>query len=319
MSYQAVIRNSSDVLVANTQIGIKIRIWDDYNDQSIYTETQTPTTNANGLISIEIGGEVGFDTISWMYGNYYIQTDIDPDPAGGLTDYSITGISQLLSVPYALHSKTAESLTSDLPEIDPIFEGSQAANITADDITKLSNLSGENSGDQDGSETKITAGANLSVTGTGTTDNPYEINSTGGVLAFAEFYALMPGDNAAPIAPGAAVAFPQNGPSSGTIEPLSSNLFQLSEIGTYMVTWQVSIDEPGQLVLTLNGTQIPYTVVGRATGTTQITGNSLIVTTTSNSTLSVINPAGNSTALTVTPMAGGTNPVSASLVIMRIQ
>jgi hypothetical protein len=229
-------------------------------------------------------------------------------------------------------------------ETDPIFTGSEAANITATDITNLGNLSDTNTGDQDlsglatktalgdsiaqvrgeipaaadGSETKVTAGTDVSITGVGTIGNPYVINSTGGVLAFAEFYALMPGDNAATIAIGSPILFPQNGPSSGTITRLSPSEFQLSDIGTYMVSWQVSIDEPGQLALKLNGVQIPYTVVGRATGTTQITGNSLITTTSQNSTLSVIN-SGSMMALTVTPIAGGMNSVSASLVITRIK
>jgi hypothetical protein len=74
----------------------------------VYTETQTPTTNANGLVSIEIGGGAGFSTIDWANGPYFIKTETDP--TGGTT-YSITGTSQLLSVPYALHAKTAESIT----------------------------------------------------------------------------------------------------------------------------------------------------------------------------------------------------------------
>jgi hypothetical protein len=171
----------------------------------------------------------------------------------------------------------------------------------------------------DGSETKITAGTNVTVTGTGTIGNPYVINSISGVLAFAEYYAIMPSDNTATIAPGEPVDFPQNGPSSGTITRIDSNRFQLSDVGTYMVSWQVSINEPGQLILELNDIQISYTVVGRATGTSQISGNSLITTTSSNSILSVINPVGNATALTLTPFAGGTNSVSASLVITRIK
>ncbi|HCX99844.1 MAG TPA: hypothetical protein DG754_06865, partial [Bacteroidales bacterium] len=170
----------------------------------------------------------------------------------------------------------------------------------------------------DGSETKVTAGNNVSVTGTGTTGNPYVINSTDGVMPFAEFYALMPGDNTATVAVGAAIEFPQNGPSSG-ITRLSTTGFILPDIGTYMVSWQVSIDEAGQLALALDGTEITRTTVGRAALTSQITGNSLITTTSVNSTLSVVNPLGNSTALTITQNAGGANPVSASLVIMRVQ
>ena len=81
---------------------------------------------------------------------------------------------------------------------------------------------------------------------------------------------------------------------------------------------QVSVDEPGQLELGLDGTPLACTVVGRATGTSHLVGEFLITTSSVNDTLEVVNPAGNSTALTVTPLAGGTNPVSASLLIERV-
>lgn len=77
--------------------------------------------------------------------------------------------------------------------------------------------------------------------------------------------------------------------------------------------------EAGQLILTLNGADLAYTVSGRATGTSQIIGMALVQTTVINSILTVRNPAGNSTALTITPVAGGTRPVSAHLVITRLQ
>lgn len=110
MSYQAVIRNSSDVLVANHAVGMKISILKDANP--VYVETQTPNTNSNGLISIEIGGGTPvtgtFAGIDWSAGTYFIQTEIDP--LGG-NAYTITGTSQLLSVPYALYAKASESST----------------------------------------------------------------------------------------------------------------------------------------------------------------------------------------------------------------
>jgi len=83
--------------------------------------------------------------------------------------------------------------------------------------------------------------------------------------------------------------------------------------------FQVSVTEPGQLILTLNGADLAYTVVGRATGTSELAGMSLVTTNVINSMLTVRNPAGNSTALTITPLAGGTRPVSAHLVITQIQ
>jgi hypothetical protein len=139
------------------------------------------------------------------------------------------------------------------------------------------------------------------------------------MLSFADFYALMPSDNAATVAPGTDVSFPQNGPSSGTvITRTGTSTFNLSVIGTYQVLFQVSVTEAGQLILTLNGSDLAYTVVGRATGTSQIIGMALVQTTVINSVLTVRNPAGNSTALTITPLAGGTMPVSAHLVITQI-
>lgn len=112
MSYQAVIRNSSDQLITNKVIGMQISILQgSASGEAVYSETQTPTTNANGLISIEIGGGTGFDTINWSNGSYFIKTETDP--AGG-TNYTITGTSQLLSVPYAMHAKTADNLKGSI-------------------------------------------------------------------------------------------------------------------------------------------------------------------------------------------------------------
>lgn len=142
----------------------------------------------------------------------------------------------------------------------------------------------------------------------------------GSVLGYADFYALMPPDNTATVAPGTDVSFPQDGPNSGTgITRTSNSSFNLSEIGTYLVEFFVSVDEPGQLILTLNGADLEYTVAGRATGASQIVGTVIVTTTAINSVLTVRNPTGNAAALTITPLAGGTRPVSAHLVIMQIE
>jgi hypothetical protein len=138
--------------------------------------------------------------------------------------------------------------------------------------------------------------------------------------AFAEFFALMPPDNAATIAPGDDVSFPQDGPTSATtITRTGASTFNLAAIGTYLVSFNVPVDEPGQLTLTLNGIELAYTVTGRATGTSQITGESLVQTTVANSVLSVRNPAGNINALTISPLAGGDQPGSATLIVQQLQ
>lgn len=142
----------------------------------------------------------------------------------------------------------------------------------------------------------------------------------GGVLNYADFYALMPPDNAATVAPGTDVSFPQDGPNSGGgITRTGDTSFNLAQIGVYQVLFQVSVTEAGQLILTLNGADLPYTVVGRATGVSQIVGMAIVETTSVDSVLTVRNPEGTAAALTITPLAGGTRSVSAHLVITQIQ
>ena len=140
------------------------------------------------------------------------------------------------------------------------------------------------------------------------------------MLNYADFFALMPPDNSATVAPGTDVSFPQDGPNSGTgIARSGPSSFNLAEIGTYQVLFQASVTEAGQLILTLNGEDLAYTVAGRATGTSQIVGMAIVETTVINSILTVRNPEGTAAALTITPLAGGTRPVSAHLVITQIR
>jgi hypothetical protein len=126
MSYQCVVRNASGILVANQSVGIKISILQGTPSGTvIYSETYSPNpqTNANGLVTIEIGGGFPvtgtFSAINWASGLYFLKTETDP--TGG-TSYTITGTSQLLSVPYALHAKTAATANyndlSNLPALN---------------------------------------------------------------------------------------------------------------------------------------------------------------------------------------------------------
>lgn len=113
MSYQAVVRNSGGQLVINQTIGMRISLLKgSVTGTAVYSETHTPISNANGLVTLEIGGGTvvagSFTAIDWSKGPYFVRTETDL--AGG-NNYSIIGTSQLLSVPYALHAKTAETVT----------------------------------------------------------------------------------------------------------------------------------------------------------------------------------------------------------------
>ncbi|KMQ63871.1 hypothetical protein ACM40_03595 [Chryseobacterium sp. BLS98] len=109
MSYQAVMRNGSGQLLINQSIAVKVSILQGSPAGTlVYSERLTGNTNANGLISMEIGtGTIlsgVFSAIDWPAGSYYLKTETDP--AGG-TNYTIAGTSQLLSVPYAMYAKSA--------------------------------------------------------------------------------------------------------------------------------------------------------------------------------------------------------------------
>ena len=112
MSYQAVIRNSGGDLITDLQIGMRISILQgSASGTQVYQETHTPTANTNGLVSLSIGNgssKVGsFSGINWGNGPYFIKTETNP--SGTAATYTITGTSQLMSVPYALYAKTSGS------------------------------------------------------------------------------------------------------------------------------------------------------------------------------------------------------------------
>lgn len=113
MSYQCVVRNNTGQLVANSMVSIRITLLQgSMNGNISYIETHSKTSNANGLVSLEIGGGTvvtgTFSAINWANGPYFLKTETDP--LGG-SDYSVAGTSQLLSVPYALYAEKAGNAT----------------------------------------------------------------------------------------------------------------------------------------------------------------------------------------------------------------
>jgi len=169
IAYQAVVRDGTNLLLASQAIGVQITILRDA--AAIYVETHSVTTNLNALLSVEVGtGSVvsgQFDTIAWRAGTLFIKADIDP--SGG-TAYSITGTAELLSLPFALFAKEAENG----------FSGD------FNDLINKPNF--------DGSETKVTAGSKVTITGTGTAVAPYMVNAIVPVSGFEHYIGEPYGD-----------------------------------------------------------------------------------------------------------------------------
>jgi uncharacterized protein (TIGR02145 family) len=143
MSYQAVIRNGSNNLVTNAPVKMRISILQGSSTgTSVYSELHSATTNANGLVTIEIGTGTSptgtFSSINWGNSTYFLKTETDPTNG---TNYSIVGTSQLLSVPYALYSNDVPVRVSSSGDTlyigsrNIIIPGISNANLTVTDAS----------------------------------------------------------------------------------------------------------------------------------------------------------------------------------------
>lgn len=182
MSYQAIVRDADNQLVTSQTVGMQISVLQGgVSGTAVYIEIQTVTTNSNGLISIMIGeGSVlrgDISSIDWNSDTYFIKTETD---LNGGTNYTISGTSQLLSVPYAFHAKTAESIRNLIITYSEIVGTPDLTNYDSD---RTDDFSGDyndldNAPTIDGSETKIQAGGNVALSGTGTASDPYVVGSS---------------------------------------------------------------------------------------------------------------------------------------------
>jgi FlaG/FlaF family flagellin (archaellin) len=135
MSYQAIIRKSNDSLLVLSQVGMRISIVQSSPTGTVvYSETQTATTNANGLVSLQIGMGTAvsgtFAGIDWAAGPYYVKTETD---LSGGTNYTIISSNELLSVPFALYAASSGgNATGSIPIVQTgSFSGISYTTATA--------------------------------------------------------------------------------------------------------------------------------------------------------------------------------------------
>lgn len=114
LNYQGALRDTKGFPIGNRAISLRLSIVDSGGPNALvlYSEVRQVTTNAVGLYNLAIGspgaGQVSgnFSQINWAIGAKFIKVEIDAD--GGV-NFSLAGISPLLSVPYALYAKYAEN------------------------------------------------------------------------------------------------------------------------------------------------------------------------------------------------------------------
>lgn len=156
--YQSMIRKADGTALADKNVKIRVSILKEgVSGVQVYSEVHSATSNSFGIVNINIGegtGKTGtFETINWADSNYFIKVEMDEN---GGTNYTLSGVSQLMSVPYALYAKSAGNAFSgkysDLTgipnladtsiylkkESDPVFSASVAKSIKAADTTRWS-------------------------------------------------------------------------------------------------------------------------------------------------------------------------------------
>ena len=184
INYQAVIRNNSGAILPNQTVGMKISIIQTSPIGTVvYEELFTSTTSQFGLVNVVIGDGTpvsgNFATIDWSAGPYFVE--VAADETGG-TNYDVLGTQQLMSVPYALYAENSGTPGPAGPQGiqgDPGPAGPQGP-AGNDGATGPQGLQGPAGVDGQGGVT--TAGTNVSITGTGTSGDPYVVNATDNVI-----------------------------------------------------------------------------------------------------------------------------------------
>ena len=153
--YQAVARDNSGNLIANQSVGFRISVLQNSpTGTSVYSETHTVASNNLGLVNLDLGAgnpvSGTFSTINWGSGNYFVKVELD---VTGGSNYLFMGTSQLLSVPYALHAQTANSIAND----------SDAQTLTINGSTL--SISNGNSVTLPSGSTAYTAGSGIGING----------------------------------------------------------------------------------------------------------------------------------------------------------
>lgn len=135
-SYQAVLRNADGSIIANQQASVVVEILSGTTDGPlVFTETHSVTTTAQGIITMTIGSIEDLSVVDWAADSYYLKITVND---------IVLGVTQLLSVPYALHAKTADNMD----ESDPVFSSwdkSTGISITESQVTDLQNYLSEES------------------------------------------------------------------------------------------------------------------------------------------------------------------------------
>lgn len=111
INFQTVVRNYSGKVVSKKSVSVRLSILKSSSSGTvIYSETHAVTTDMNGLINIMLGNgnstQASFNSINWLQGPYFLKSEFD---LTGGSNYTINGVSEFLSVPYAMKVLSSDS------------------------------------------------------------------------------------------------------------------------------------------------------------------------------------------------------------------
>jgi len=299
-------------------------IWQSTSSSSgpVVISDTTPSISCDtGALTVE--GGVGIEGDIWVCGAGHFGSTGSVDPLAPVLAVSSGGSDSTTTT--LLGSQTVNRVLT-LPDVTDTLVGKTTSDVLtnktiinmSDNVTASALFSAART-----NTVSVFAAANPTagqvLTATDANTATWQAPPSASALGFAFFYGLTAGTgNGGPTDYAATVAvktsagtgrvpFPRVGPAAAGILAIDSSSFTLPVVGTYEITFKVHTTEPGQLQLEVQGTALPETTtpnMNPTSGGHLIVGNSIITTSVINSVLAVINPTGNSAALTITPANG---------------
>ena len=111
MTYQAVVRDAQNEIVANQGVTFEVSISQtSATGTVVFEESHSPITNVNGLFTVVLGtgipvtGSLG--SIDWSQGPYFLNSTVKTAQS------IIQGSTQLVSVPYSFYAESAGSIAN---------------------------------------------------------------------------------------------------------------------------------------------------------------------------------------------------------------
>jgi hypothetical protein len=131
INYQAVVRDAGGTIIPSQNVTLRFGILETSpNGTVVYQEMHLTTTNALGLVNLQIGNGVPtigtFPNVDWGSDAHYLKTELD---AAGGSNFTILGTQQMISVPYALYAETAGSTPDTTHYVGEFFGGGIVAEV----------------------------------------------------------------------------------------------------------------------------------------------------------------------------------------------